>query len=246
MQPSSSMGAGRNRQLRRWGPIAGVIVLVAVVVVVVVATKGSNNGSSSPTTTLPASTTSAAAATSSVAPSGSTTPGSSSTPPTSASPKVTYPLSFAQATTEGLAGSIDWGKRCDTARGKLAVPDFFAQPCFAPFTGDNGGATAPGVTGDQITIVYYEGQAADPIVNYITDAVHVDDTNGDRFATMKELIRYYETYYELYGRKINLVTFEGTGNATDEVAARRCGPDRPAVQAVRGVRRAHPHQRVRR
>ena len=37
---------------------------------------------------------------------------------------------------------------------------------------------------------------------------------------MKELVRYYETYYEMYGRKVNLVTFEGTGNATDEVAAR--------------------------
>ena len=32
MQPSSSMGAGRNRQLRRWGPIAGVIVLVFFIV----------------------------------------------------------------------------------------------------------------------------------------------------------------------------------------------------------------------
>ena len=48
----------------------------------------------------------------------------------------------------------------------------------------------------------------------------VDDTNGDQFATMKELIRYYETYFELYGRKVNLVTFEGTGTALDEVAAR--------------------------
>jgi hypothetical protein len=220
MQPSSSMGAGRNRQLRRWGPIVGVIVLVAVVVVVVAATKGSNNGSSSPTTTLPASTSTAVVATSTVAPTGSTTPVGSSASPSTALPKVTYPMSFAQATTEGLAGSIDWGKRCDTTRGKLAVPDFFAQPCYAPFTGDNGGATAPGVTGDQITVVFYVGQATDPIVNFITDAVHVDDTNGDRFNTMKELIRYYQTYYELYGRTINLVTFEGTGNATDEVAAR--------------------------
>ncbi|MGZ4741121.1 MAG: hypothetical protein ACXVLM_17970 [Ilumatobacteraceae bacterium] len=224
MQPSSSTGAGRSRQLRRWGPIAGVVV-VAVVVVVVVATRGSDNGSSSSTTApLPTSTIAAAPATSSssssIAPTGSSAPGSSAAPVTTAAPKVTYPLSFAQATTEGIAGSIDWGKRCDTSTGKLAVPDFFAQPCYAPFTGDNGGATAPGVTGDQITLVYYEGQAGDPIINYITDAVHVDDTNADRFATMRELIRYYETYYELYGRKINLVTFEGTGNATDEVAAR--------------------------
>ena len=65
-----------------------------------------------------------------------------------------------------------------------------------------------------------KGQEADPIIAYITDAVQVDDTNGEQFETMKELIRYYETYYEMYGRKVNLVTFEGTGNALDEVAAR--------------------------
>ena len=164
---------------------------------------------------------------------------------TAAPAPLTYPMSFAQATEQGLADTIDWGTRCDTSTGKLAVPDFFAQPCFAPFTGDNGGATAPGVTGDEITIVYYEGQATDPIIAYITDAVHVDDTNGDRTATMKELVRYYETYYELYGRKVNLVTFEGTGNATDEVAApRRRGADRPAVQAVRRVRRPGADQCV--
>ena len=76
------------------------------------------------------------------------------------------------------------------------------------------------MTADAITIVFYEGQETDPIIAYITDAVKVDDTNGDQFATMKELVRYYETYYELYGRKVNLITYEGTGNATDEVAAR--------------------------
>jgi hypothetical protein len=218
MQPSSSAGADRGRQLRRWGPIAAIVVVVAVVAVIV-ATSGSDEGSTSPTTASPASTT-IAASTSSAAQSASTTPGSATAPTTVALPAVTYPLSFAQADAQGLADSVDWGARCDTSTGRLAVPDYFAQPCFAPFTGDNGGATAPGVTGDQITIVYYEGQETDPIINYITEAAHVDDTNGDQFATMKELMRYYETYYELYGRTINLVTFEGTGNATDEVAAR--------------------------
>jgi hypothetical protein len=222
MQPSSSAGADRSRQLRRWGPIAAIVVVVAVVVVVVVATRGSDDGSTSPTTALQQST-SIAASTSTTATSASTAstaPSSDTTASTATPAEVTYPLSFAQATAEGLADTVDWGTRCDTSTGRLAVPDFFAQPCFAPFSGDNGGATSAGVTGDQITIVYYEGQETDPIINYITDAVHVDDTNGDQFATMKQLIRYYETYYELYGRKINLVTFEGTGNATDEVAAR--------------------------
>lgn len=218
MQPASSTGADRGgRQLRRWGPIAAIGVIVAGGAIAL-ATRDSG-GDATPATTAPsASTTAVPVAT--AAPTGSTTAGSATVPATTAAAEVTFPMSFAEATDKGLAGSIDWGTRCDTTRGKLAVPDFFAQPCYAPFTGDNGGATAPGVTGDAITIVYYEGQETDPIIAYITDAIHVDDTNGDQFATMKELIRYYETYYELYGRKVNLITFEGTGNATDEVAAR--------------------------
>ena len=97
---------------------------------------------------------------------------------TTAPAEVTFPLSFAQAEEQGLTDQIDWGDRCDTATGQLAVPDFFAQPCMAPFTGDNGGATDTGVTADEITIVYYEGQEGDPIIAYISDAVAADETQA--------------------------------------------------------------------
>ncbi len=222
MQPASSTGAERSRQLRRWGPIAAVVVLAAAVGGIVLATRDSGDDSSSNTTSGSATTVvSSSTSVSSTESTGSTVAGSDTTTQGTAAPaQVTYPLSFDRATEQGLSDQVDWGARCDTSTGKLAVPDFFAQPCFAPFTGDNGGATAQGITGDEITIVYYEGQETDPIIAYITDAIRSDDTNGDQFATMKELVRYYETYYELYGRKVNLITFEGTGNATDEVAAR--------------------------
>ncbi len=219
MQPASSTGADRSRQLRRWGPIAGVVVLVAVIGGLVLVTRDSGDDSTTPTTAAPAPSTTVAAATS-VVPSESTAPSTDTAAGTTLPPELTYPLSFADATEQGIADTIDWGERCNTTTGRLAVPDYFARPCFAAFVGDNGGATATGVTAGEITIVYYEGQETDPIIAYITDAVQVDDTNGDQFATMRELIRYYETYYELYGRKVNLITFEGTGNATDEVAAR--------------------------
>ena len=219
MQPASSTGEDRSRQLRRWGPIAGVVGLVAVVAGLVLVTRDSGDDSTSATTAAPAPSTTLAEATS-VVPSESTAPSSDTAAGTTPAPELTYPLSFADATEQGLADAIDWGARCDTTTGRLAVPDYFARPCFAPFVGDNGGTTATGVTADEITIVYYEGQETDPIIAYITDAVQVDDTNGDQFATMQQLIRYYETYYELYGRTVNLITFEGTGNATDEVAAR--------------------------
>ncbi|HEY0520900.1 MAG TPA: hypothetical protein VGC84_15505 [Ilumatobacteraceae bacterium] len=221
MQPASSTGADRSRQLRRWGPIAGVLALAALIVGLVVVTRGSGKDSSAATTTATIGITSTVVSDTAVGTAPATAATSETSVGATAAPApVTFPLTFARATEQGNAGSIDWGARCDTSTGKLAVPDFFAQPCFAPFTGDNGGATAPGVTASDITIVYYEGQETDPIIAYITDAVKVDDTNGDQFATMKELVRYYETYYELYGRKVNLITYEGTGNATDEVAAR--------------------------
>jgi hypothetical protein len=129
-------------------------------------------------------------------------------------------MSFSQAKKLGLDGTIDWGARCDTTTGRIKVPDYFAPECFAPFKGDNGGATTPGVTGTEITVVMYQGQSGDPIIAYISDAVHVDDTNAQQFATTKELFRYFETYYETYGRKIKLISYEGTGIANDEVAAR--------------------------
>ena len=42
--------------------------------------------------------------------------------------------------------------------GTVAVPLTYAPPCVKPFTGNNGGATAPGVTGDTITIALYQTQ----------------------------------------------------------------------------------------
>ncbi len=64
----------------------------------------------------------------------------------------------------GTTDTIDWGDRCDTDLGKLKYPSFFAGECYAPFTGDNGGATATGVTGDSIKVVFYQAQEADPIL----------------------------------------------------------------------------------
>ena len=94
------------------------------------------------------------------------------------------------------------------------------RQCYAPFEGDNGGVTSPGVTADTIKLVWYLAPEQDPIINYITDAIAGDDTNDQRIETMENVVRFYHTYYELYGRRIELIPFQGTGFAIDEVAAR--------------------------
>ena len=225
MQPASAgdSSSGSGRAWRRWGPIAAIVAVVAIVGGVLVATSGGDDddGDAAPST-------SAAPASAAVtdAP-GTTTAGSEATAPASsaagstAAPsggEITYPLSFSDAEEQGI--EVEWDERCDTERGTIAVPDFFAPECYAPFEGDNGGATAPGVTADSIKVVYYLAQEEDPIINYITDAINSDDTIEQQIETMQNIVRFYQTYYETYGRTVELIPFVATGGATDEVAAR--------------------------
>jgi hypothetical protein len=213
MQPassSSSNSSGNSQALKKWGPIGALIVIVLVVVAIVVSSGGGDDEGTTDTS----------------APAASDAPASSEAPSDTAATSGDtwdYPLSFANAKetlSEEAFSAIDWGTRCDTEKGTIAVPDFFAVACLAPFTGDNGGATATGVTADEITIVHYLGPDNDPIINYITSAVKNDETNAQETATIEGFIKYFETYYELYGRKIKYVSYESTGLANDEVTAR--------------------------
>ena len=235
MQPSSAGasagGPKRSSALKRYGPIIGIIAALGIVVGVVVIAGGGDDNK----TVEPATSASSAAETSTPSTAGSTsgstsdstadsTPASNvdttaaSTPASTGTAEVTYPLSFSDADDQGV--TVDWGSRCDTTTGRVAVPDFFAAECYAPFTGDNGGATADGVTGDSITIAVYQGIADDPIIGYITDAVKVTDTNAQQAETMTNMVNYFQTYYETYGRTVKLEFVEGTGIANDETAAR--------------------------
>jgi hypothetical protein len=211
MQPASSSsekGSGGSKSIKKWGPIGALVAIVVIVVAVVVSSGG---GDEVTTDSSPAS---SDAPTGSEAPTDSTAGGADT---------WDFPLSYAQAKetlSEEAFNAIDWGTRCDAEKGTIAVPDYFAPACMAPFTGDNGGATATGVTADEITIVHYQGPDNDPIINYITSAVKVDETNAQENATIEGFIKYFETYYELYGRKIKYVSYESTGLANDEVTAR--------------------------
>lgn len=203
MQPASSTspGAKSSSALKKWGPIAAIVAVIAVVVIVITTSGGGDSDSGD-------------------AVSSGDSVSETVTPDTAGDGSWTYPLSYPQAEEMGIEDTIEWGERCDTERGRLAVVDFFAPFCMAPFEGDNGGATSTGVTAETITIVHYQGPDNDPIIGYITDAVKVDDTNAQEFDTVANLLPYYEQFYEFYGRKVEIVRYESTGLATDEVTAR--------------------------
>ncbi len=225
---SGSTASSGPSNLKKWGPIAAVAAVVVVGGGILIATSGGDDEvTTAPATTAPAVTEPAAtdppAGTDPPAtePEGTEAPDSTEAPDTSGLPGtggITFPLSFTDATEQGI--EVEWGERCDTATGRIAVPDFFAPDCYAPFEGDNGGATSRGVTADTISVVVYQGPDGDPVINYISDAVAVDDTNADERATIDVMLEFYATFYELYGRTVEFTYFEGSGIATDEVSAR--------------------------
>jgi hypothetical protein len=134
---------------------------------------------------------------------------------------VTLPpaVSWTAAEADGTAGDIDWGARCDTDIGKLALPLFPQQDCFKPFSGDNGGETSPGVTADTIKVVVYLAQENDPILNFVYAQIDNDDTTDQTWETFQKYNEMLSHYYETYGRKVELIRFDATGNISDEVAA---------------------------
>ncbi len=117
--------------------------------------------------------------------------------------------------------SIDWGPNCDTTTMQVKIPWTAAAACVKPFKGDNGGATATGVTKDAIKVVVYIG---DPDKNPL-QAAQVGSTGADTSpasakTTYQGYIDLFAKYYETYGRKIDVTYFDGTGGPMDEVAAR--------------------------
>ncbi|HEY7438256.1 MAG TPA: hypothetical protein VIC35_02565 [Acidimicrobiia bacterium] len=127
----------------------------------------------------------------------------------------TAPVVFSPAN----KSKVHWGPNCDTTRGTVAVPLTYAPPCVAPFTGNNGGATAPGVTKTTITIALYQGQPDVVQENFFKRSGSDTSLAAER-ETTEQYIKFFEAHYETYGRHVKLVPIKATGAADDEAAAK--------------------------
>jgi hypothetical protein len=189
MQPSSERASSGSSRQMRRWGPVAALVVIVAVVVVVV-----------------------------VAGSGSTKKGVSSGPPTTVGTTGgPGAISFAQAKAAHL--SVTFPPGCDRQRGTVAIPYYFAPPCYANVA-NNGGATAQGVTATSVKVVLYLPQPDDPILKFIEAAVQSNDTNAQGLATYQGYIRMFEAYYQTYGRKVDLQVVHASGTAIDEVAAR--------------------------
>lgn len=125
------------------------------------------------------------------------------------------PPTFDEARDQGLLQ--DWGDRCDPDTGRVRMPTVYAPPCVPVFTGDNGGSTYQGVSGDTIRVVNYiastQGDLGALLQGIIDPPALVRQSERDYLAMLSAL-------HETYGRRIELVNFEASGGPDDAVAAR--------------------------
>jgi hypothetical protein len=126
-------------------------------------------------------------------------------------------ITYEQAQEQGL--DVTFKESCDTETGFVAIPSYFAPPCYANVD-DNGGATAPGVTADAVKVVVYIAPEQDAVLDYVTAAIGNDDTNAQFKETTEVFTRMYNDLYQTYGREVQIQFLEATGEASDEVAAR--------------------------
>ena len=157
-------GGGSSRALRRYGPI----VAAAVVVVVAIAVFGSGGGDDDDA----GDDAEAAVDNDDLVSSGPMTP--------------------QRAELEG-AGDVDFGPHCDPDTERLELPTIMAAQCVEPFDGDNGGATSPGVTDDEILVVSYATDPAlDPLASSIASGGGADTDPALTEEALDNYVRLYK------------------------------------------------------
>lgn len=87
----------------------------------------------------------------------------------------------------------------------------YAPMCLPKWQGNNGGATAHGVTATTITVIFRDTSDLDAI-NTATGAA----TFSQQIHDAQAIINYLNGQYELYGRHVVVKTFTGQGNYTQE------------------------------
>jgi hypothetical protein len=122
-------------------------------------------------------------------------------------------LSFEEAKKKGVA----LVPNCDQATGRIMIPSRFAPPCTQKFVAPNAGASWQGVTDKEIKIAYYQG-AGDAASDAVLTAAGANDTDEQERKQVLDWSKFYESHYNLWGRKVKWEFVTPSGEATDDAA----------------------------
>ncbi|HEX5265423.1 MAG TPA: hypothetical protein VFW24_01500 [Acidimicrobiales bacterium] len=110
------------------------------------------------------------------------------------------------------------GATCTAGVHQLAWSKY-SDMCVARFTGNNGGATYNGVTGNSIVIavrVPSDAQGANSLEAQAENEAAGGASNDQIWGYTQKIVSYLNGQFELYGRHVVLKQFNGQGNYTNE------------------------------
>jgi hypothetical protein len=145
--------------------------------------------------------------------------------PASAASAGSKPLLGKGSRTSAAATSATGAQGDSAATGPCAdrveqiAGDPYSPPCVA-FSGDNGGATSRGVTNKEILVALrVTGDPSGDYQSLITQMSggQVTETADDIRRTGVALVDYFNQSFQLYGRRIKIVEYQGRGTLAREI-----------------------------
>jgi hypothetical protein len=103
----------------------------------------------------------------------------------------------------GAPGAVTRGRDCPG--GEMQDRNSTYSPPCLKFSGDNGGATGKGVSGDTITVAMREPETFDAGVN---KQGQLTDTPADLKRSILAFVDYFNRVYQTYGRKVQVVFYK--------------------------------------
>lgn len=105
------------------------------------------------------------------------------------------------------------------ADGAMDAFSLYAPICLPVWSGDNGGATSQGVTGDTIKIVWYNDNT-NPATQAALAGIGASDSDNVVRGQIRAFERYYNLHTETYGRRVVIEEFQGTGDPQSDQVLR--------------------------
>jgi len=123
----------------------------------------------------------------------------------------------------GAGGVASGGAGVHSCAGSQVANDSYSPPCIS-FSGDNGGATAKGVTSDTITISFRRpADGVEGIASLIgklatrNTNTQFKESNAQIERTVTDLVTYFNNHFQFYGRKLAVSFWNGQGQMLTEV-----------------------------
>lgn len=161
-----------------------------------------------------------AATTTTAIPAGAPDPAATGAASAATGSRATRALSSSAARAGGLrpTGVV---ANCDPATGRIKLPTVYAPPCVDTYDG-NAGATWQGVTAQKVKVAVYLPQlAAGAAAAFVAAGGDPNSINPDTQKQVYEGFRkFFMEHYETYGREVEFVYVQASGNNTDAQAAK--------------------------